>query len=168
MAAQQINVSLFTKYRYILLIILRITFSDIHRFSMLDVACYCTQSRRLSRALTDIYDRALEPSGLTVAQFSLMRTVTRLDTPSIGTLAEATGLDRSTLGRNLKVLQKDGWIALEPGEDGRTRTVGLTKAGVLAIERAIPLWSEAQADIENRLPAPFRNAIKASATALAP
>lgn len=128
---------------------------------MLDVACYCTQSRRVARALTDTYDRALAPSGLKVTQFSLLRMVERLDTPTISALASATGLERSTLGRNLKVLHKDGWIALSTGEDERSRLVSLTKAGQQAVRRALPLWERAQADIRSKLPPEVRAALAA-------
>lgn len=119
---------------------------------MLDVACYCTQSRRIARALTDAYDQALAPSGLKVTQFSVLRMVARLQSPTISALAEATGLDRSTLGRNLRVLQKDGWAALSAGDDERTRVVSLTKAGDLAVQRAVPLWDGAQAETRAKLP----------------
>ena len=126
---------------------------------MLDVACYCTQSRRIARALTDAYDQALAPSGLKVTQFSLLRMVSRLQTPTISALAEATGLDRSTLGRNLRVLQKDGWAALSAGDDERTRVVSLTKAGVLAVQRAVPLWDGVQAEMREKLPPALRKAL---------
>ena len=126
---------------------------------MLDVACYCTQSRRIARALTDAYDQALAPSGLKVTQFSLLRMVSRLQTPTISALAEATGLDRSTLGRNLRVLQKDGWAALSAGDDERTRFVSLTKAGVLAVQRAVPLWDGVQAEMREKLPPALRKAL---------
>lgn len=126
---------------------------------MLDVACYCTQSRRIARALTDAYDLALAPSGLKVTQFSLLRMVSRLQTPTISALAEATGLDRSTLGRNLRVLQKDGWAALSAGDDERTRVVSLTKAGVLAVQRAVPLWDCVQAEMREKLPPALRKAL---------
>lgn len=129
---------------------------------MLDVACYCTLSRRAARALTDVYDRALAPSGLKVTQFSLLRMVARLETPTIGALAGAAGLDRSTLGRNLKVLQKDGWIAVSAGDDERTRVVELTKAGRLAVQRAVPLWEGAQALVQSRLPPAVREALAAA------
>jgi DNA-binding MarR family transcriptional regulator len=132
---------------------------------MLDVPCYCTQSRRIARALTDTYDQALAPSGLKVTQFSLLRMVARLGSPTISALAEATGLDRSTLGRNLKVLQKDGWAALSAGDDERTRVVSLTKAGGLAVQRAVPLWDCAQAEIRSKLPPALLKAL-ASAPAL--
>lgn len=126
---------------------------------MLEVACYCTQSRRIARALTDAYDQALAPSGLKVTQFSLLRMVARLQSPTISALAEATGLDRSTLGRNLRVLQKDGWAALSAGDDERTRVVSLTKAGDLAVRRAVPLWEGAQAKIRAKLPPTLRKAL---------
>jgi DNA-binding MarR family transcriptional regulator len=128
-------------------------------FPMLDVACHCTQARRVARILTEAYDQALAPSGLKVTQFSVMRMVGRLDPPTISALAEATGLDRSTLGRNLKVMQKDGWIALGPGTDERTRVVSLTKAGRLALDVALPLWLAQQSETEARLPPHVLNAL---------
>lgn len=131
---------------------------------MLEVACYCTQSRRIARALTESYDQALAPSGLKVTQFSLMRMVSRLDAPTISALAEATGLDRSTLGRNLRVLQKDGWASLSAGTDERTRLVTLTKAGQLALLRAVPLWDAAQAQVRATYPPALLQAL-ASASA---
>lgn len=133
---------------------------------MLDVACYCTQARRVARQMTEAYDAALAPSGLKVTQFSVLRMVGRIDPPTIGALAEATGLDRSTLGRNLKVLQKDGWIILDPGEDERTRVVGLTKAGRLALETALPLWEAAQARMEAVLPVAVQQAFAVGSRAL--
>lgn len=129
---------------------------------MLDVACFCTQSRRVARALTDAYDRALAPSGLKVTQFSLLRMVERLEAPTISALATATGLDRSTLGRNLKVLHKDGWITLSTGDDERSRLVSITRAGRQAVKRALPLWERAQADIQSKLPPAVRAALAAA------
>lgn len=119
---------------------------------MLDVPCYCTKSRRLSRSLTEIYDRALEPTGLTIAQFSLLRMVTRLGAPTISEVAEATGLDRTTLGRNLAVMQRSGWIALSRGEDGRTRVASTTEDGRAVLGQAVPIWGRTQAAVEERLP----------------
>lgn len=115
---------------------------------MLDTACCCNKMRRAARAVTKLYDEVLAPSGLQVTQFSLLRTIERLqEEPSIGTLARATGLDRSTLGRNLRVLQKQGLLRLGPGGDERTRLVTLTEAGRSAISRTLPLWEAAQARV---------------------
>lgn len=134
---------------------------------MFDVACYCTQSRRLSRSLTEAYDRALRPTGLTVAQFSLLRTLGRLETPTIGAISEATGLDRTTLGRNLAVMQRSGWVAVGPGEDGRTRLARPTKAGRAALVQAVPIWEQAQAETEAKLPEHVREALKEATELLA-
>lgn len=119
---------------------------------MIDVDCHCTRARRLARALTEIYDAALAPAGLKVTQFGLMRMVGRLGRPTITALAEATGLDRSTLGRNLKVMEKDGLVELGPGRDERTRQVGLTRLGAVRMAKAAPLWEAAQAEVARRLP----------------
>ncbi|MCB1787001.1 MAG: MarR family transcriptional regulator, partial [Gammaproteobacteria bacterium] len=77
---------------------------------MLSTTCHCTRLRRAAHAVTRLYDEALAATGLTVTQFSLLRTISRLDEPYITTLAEATGLERSTLGRNLRPLEKAGLV----------------------------------------------------------
>jgi DNA-binding MarR family transcriptional regulator len=119
---------------------------------MLEVACLCTNLRRAARAITELYDAALAPSGLKVTQFSLMRAVDRLEAPSISEVAAATGLDRSTLGRNLRVLARDGLVGLGAGADERARLVSLTDKGRAALETAEPLWLEAQARAASAIP----------------
>lgn len=118
-----------------------------------DVACYCTQSRRLARTLTDIYDAALAPTGLKVTQFSLLRAVERTERPTLSAVAEATALDRSTLGRNLRVLEKDGFVRLAPGKDSRTRVVTLTDKARSALDGAAPIWADVQTRVAAALPA---------------
>jgi DNA-binding MarR family transcriptional regulator len=119
---------------------------------MLSVECLCILARRSARSLTDIYDRALEPSGLKVTQFSLLRAIDRLEKPSLTDMAEATGLDRSTLGRNLRVLEKDGLVSLSQGKDERTRVPVLTADAKRALRIAQPLWEETQKTIASTLP----------------
>ncbi len=114
---------------------------------MLEVACHCTNIRRAARSLTDHYDAALAPAGLGVAQFSLLRAIGRLARPSISQLARATGLDRSTLGRNLRVLSRAGHVRLGAGRDERTRIVEITPGGAAAVAAARPHWERAQAAI---------------------
>ncbi|MGE3291997.1 MAG: MarR family winged helix-turn-helix transcriptional regulator [Geminicoccaceae bacterium] len=101
--------------------------------------------------VTAAYDRALEPAGLKITQFSLLRAIERRTAPSITDLAEATGLERSTLGRNLRILESKGLIMLGVGDDERTRVVALTSAGESAIARALPHWEAAQRQLEDRL-----------------
>ena len=81
--------------------------------------CACTRVRRAARALTDSYDEALKPLGLKVTQFSLVRTVDRLGAPSLTGLAQEMALDRSTLGRNVAVLERMGLLDRSDGADLR-------------------------------------------------
>lgn len=118
---------------------------------MLDTSCTCTKLRRAARALTRLYDKALEPLGLTAAQFSLLRVSQRLGSVHISAFAEATGLERSTLGRNLRPLVVRDWVSVSSGEDQRTQMVTLTGAGRRLIAKALPAWQKVQADVERRL-----------------
>lgn len=112
---------------------------------MLTTQCLCTQLRRAARGVTRVYDDALQGVGLTVAQFSLLRHLARLDEPSISALAEAMGLDRSTLGRNLKPLQADGLVQLQgDAGDQRNRLVLLTASGRERLEQGAEPWEAAQ------------------------
>ncbi|WP_457981002.1 MarR family winged helix-turn-helix transcriptional regulator [Ectopseudomonas composti] len=118
---------------------------------MLPTSCLCTQLRRASRGVTRLYDDALAAVGLGAAQFSLLRHVQRLGQPSISVLAEAMGLDRSTLGRNVRVLEEQGLVQLGEGRDLRAREVRLTEAGLQRVEQALPLWEQAQRELNARL-----------------
>ncbi len=118
---------------------------------MLSTTCHCTRLRRAAHAVTRLYDEALAATGLTVTQFSLLRTISRLDEPYITTLAEATGLERSTLGRNLRPLEKAGLVVFLPGRDSRTRLVRLSRQGMRALDRAIPQWEAAQKKVAGLL-----------------
>jgi len=123
---------------------------------MLPTSCLCTQLRRASRGVTRRYDDALAAVGLGAAQFSLLRHVQRLTQPSISVLADAMGLDRSTLGRNLRVLEEQGLVQLGEGRDLRAREVRLTEAGLQRIEQALPLWEQVQRELNARLGADRR------------
>lgn len=112
--------------------------------------CLCTQIRRAARALTNRYDAALAPSGITVAQFSLMRNVSRLSEPHLSALAAATGLERSTIGRNLRLLAAAGLVRLEAGTDRRVKVARLTAVGSAVIEEALPRWQHVQDEVEQQ------------------
>jgi len=115
------------------------------------VACYCANARRAALALTALYDGALAPHGLKATQFSLLRAVDRHGEPNLTTLAEATGLDRSTLGRNLRVLEGLGCVALSPGGDQRDRVVALTAGGRARVRAASRSWSRVQEALSQAL-----------------
>jgi len=113
--------------------------------------CYCLNARRAALALTARYDEALAPHGLKVTQYSLLCSVARHGTPNLTRLAEATGLDRSTLGRNLRGLEALGLVTLTPGEDQRDRVASVTAEGRARIRAATPAWKAAQAEVEAAL-----------------
>jgi DNA-binding MarR family transcriptional regulator len=118
---------------------------------MLTSECICTHLRRAARGVSRHYDEALAGFGINVAQFSLLRHLQRLDRPSITTLAEAMGLERSTLGRNLRVLEAEGLVALADGDDQRNRMVLLTGAGEARLQAAHPAWEQAQLSLVEQL-----------------
>ena len=124
---------------------------------MLTSECICTHLRRAARGVSRHYDEALAGFGVNVAQFSLLRHLQRLDRPSITTLAEAMGLERSTLGRNLRVLEAQGLVALADGDDQRNRVVLLTEAGTQLLRAAYPAWEQAQIELVERLGARQRD-----------
>jgi DNA-binding MarR family transcriptional regulator len=118
---------------------------------MLPTQCLCTKLRRASRGVTKFYDDALMAVGLNVAQYSLLKHLQRLDRPCITSLAEAMGLDRSTLGRNLRVLEGKGLVALAGGEDQRNRLVCLTPRGKDCLAQALAAWEQAQGRLAQRI-----------------
>lgn len=116
--------------------------------SMLDVrACACANIRRADRLITQFYEQALAPSGLHITQFTLLSSIAGLKVVTISQLADWLKMDRTTLTRELKLLTQQGLARVEEGADRRTRQVILTATGQEALERAQPLWRQAQATI---------------------
>lgn len=113
--------------------------------------CACFNLRKATRAVTQLYDDALRPAGLRCTQFSLLTLLKASGTVSMTGLAEDAVMDRTTLARNLEVLQRDGLVRIRPGEDARVREIELTRAGVAKLEEAFPLWREAQRTVRTGL-----------------
>lgn len=126
---------------------------------MLTTHCLCTKLRRAARSVSRLYDDALQPLGLSVAQYSLLSHLQRLERPSISELADAMGLDRSTLGRNLKVLEGEGLVQMGEGSDLRSRKVQLSALGASRFEQAAQAWKDAQGQVAARLGAEKREAL---------
>ena len=119
--------------------------------------CICTRLRRATREVSKRYDAALAAAGMNVAQFSLLRAIERAGETSIGELAQETQLDASTLGRNVRVLERAGFIILGPGADKRTRLIRLAPFGHARLAEAARLWRDAQQDMERKLGSDGRN-----------
>ena len=107
-------------------------------------ACVCGNLRKASRLISQIYDEFLKPSGLKATQFALLMTIKGVGRVTISKLAKWTVMDRTTVTRNLKLLEKKGLVKTEPGEDKRERVVTITDRGIDALMSANPLWEEAQ------------------------
>ena len=108
--------------------------------------CHCATLRRAAAFSTEHYDAALAPVGIKVTMFRLLRRIEEADGVSISGLAARVGLDRSTLGRNLRVLEKQGLIRTALGDDQRSRRIFLTEEGRTTLNAAVPLWQAAQDD----------------------
>lgn len=107
--------------------------------------CTCFNLRKATRAVTQLYDDALRPTGLRITQFSLLVVIHFAGKATITDLAEMAVMDRTTLKRNLEVLEQEGLVRIRPGPDARVRQVRLTPAAREKLEQALPYWAKAQA-----------------------
>jgi DNA-binding MarR family transcriptional regulator len=113
--------------------------------------CACNQLRRATRAMTALYESALTPSGLKVTQLPILVALGSAGDLSVSTLAEALALDRTTLTRNLKVLEDRGLLRTrEADDDARVRMVCLTLDGADVLAAALDHWEEMQLLVEER------------------
>jgi DNA-binding MarR family transcriptional regulator len=113
--------------------------------------CSSQKVRRLSRRISQHFDRLVAATGLKTTQYSLLSNVAVLGPIRPGELARAMGLDASTLTRNLQPLVAAGWIEIGPGDDERSRAVALTAAGVAKRIEAQRSWKRAQLAFNDRL-----------------
>ena len=114
--------------------------------------CTCLRLRKAARRATQIYDRHLEPSGLTITQFGLLAHLHGQDGLTIGALADMLVMDPTTLTRTVRPLIARGLVSLRPGEeDRRTRVARLTPAGRQALVEAVPFWQAAQRQVTRLL-----------------
>lgn len=131
--------------------------------------CNCFAVRSAARHVTQLYDQFLAPSGLRGNQFSILAKLDRLGPMTINALAEAMVTDRTTLARNIKPLQRDGLISIEPSaSDRRAKGLHLTKAGTKRLDEARKGWSQAQTRFEQtygaKLAATLRDMLRAVVT----
>lgn len=113
--------------------------------------CYCITLRTASRKMAALYDAALAPVGVNIGQFSMLRRIRRHGPVSLTELGRLTELDRSTVGRNAKVLERMALLRTIPAADQREAALVLTAAGEAVLQRGGPLWDGVQAQIEARL-----------------
>jgi len=110
--------------------------------------CNCLALRQAARHVSQIYDRHLAAAGLKATQYAILARLNRLGPLSINALARLMVMDRTTLGRAIRPLERDGLLAVGPGEDGRIRSLRLTAAGRQRLKAAARKWREAQSEFE--------------------
>jgi DNA-binding MarR family transcriptional regulator len=113
--------------------------------------CAALRARMAARKLTRHYDKALRPAGLKITQFTLLISVAEGKVKSLTGLADLLALERSSLVRNVKLLEDEGLIESAPSGEGRSLGLRLTKAGRKKLTQALPLWREAQGEVETSL-----------------
>ncbi|QOX62049.1 winged helix-turn-helix transcriptional regulator [Anoxybacterium hadale] len=114
--------------------------------------CACRNLRMTTRVITQYYDAALRPAGLSAAQFALLAAVSAVGGRTIGELAEAQLMDQTTATRSIELLKKNGYLEARTGEvDSRKRHIWITGLGTETLRKAIPFWEQAQRTIEQGL-----------------
>ena len=114
-------------------------------------SCNCYSLRQATRRVTQLYDRAVAPTGLRATQVSLLREVDRLGPVALNALADEMVMDRATLGHNVRPLEARGLVRLAVGKDRRSREVSITRAGRATIAEARKYWLQALRAFEAEL-----------------
>jgi DNA-binding MarR family transcriptional regulator len=123
--------------------------------------CNCLALRQATRHVTQFYDQFLTPSGLRATQYSILARLKRKGAMTINSLAAELVMDRTTLGRNIRPLQRDGLIAVGSGKsDRRRKELSLTQAGLARFEAAEKGWTRAQAQFERTVGAARAKALR--------
>jgi DNA-binding MarR family transcriptional regulator len=106
--------------------------------------CLAVRVRMLSRTITRLYDDALRPHGLTVSQLNMLAAIARRQPAAAGKVADLLSMEISTLSRNARVMEREGWIEITPAERGNGRMLALTRAGAQKLREVEPVWQQAQ------------------------
>jgi DNA-binding MarR family transcriptional regulator len=113
--------------------------------------CACANLRRSARVVTRLYDAALRPSRLGIAQFTLLQALNTAPGISQKQLARLLEIDSTTLTRTLAPLRRLGWLRSTAGDDRREVHLALTAGGKRAYMHAIPYWERAQGEFMRAL-----------------
>ncbi|MFM8454461.1 MAG: MarR family winged helix-turn-helix transcriptional regulator [Gammaproteobacteria bacterium] len=121
-----------------------------NKYHNINVECACFNLRKITRAVTQFFDRHLESSGLRATQFTLLVNLAAGTSKTLTEMADSLVMDRTTLTRNLRPLEKLGFITTTKVSDRRSKAYVLTDAGTRALEKGVPLWQQAQSKILNQ------------------
>ena len=115
------------------------------------ILCHCIALRKIALKLTKIYDQALIDTGIKITQYSLLKNIEKIESPNINHLAITTRLDRSTLTRNLKKLERMKLIFFKFGDDKRNKILSLTPHGKQILIKANIAWEIIQDKVSKNL-----------------
>lgn len=140
--------------------------------STLDIPCYSFTARHASRHLSQFYEHMIIGSGIHAQQFTILAIIKRKEPLTILELADELSMDRTTLARSLRPIERDGYIAIASGKkDRRNRIISITEQGKEKLDAATKLWRKAQAEFESRFgverAAKLREELRAAADAVA-
>ena len=121
--------------------------------TLAELACACATARQVARVLTQLYDSRLRDVGMEAPQFALMMALDEHGPCSQGALGRRHALDKTTVSRNLKLLERNGWIESSVASDRRERQLVLTAAGRKRLAAAKPVWKKAQNQLRSGMTA---------------
>jgi len=127
---------------------------------MAAAGCFCLASRQAARKITRLYDSCMQESGIRATQFTILSQLMLRGEMPVGKLAGILGMERTTLTRNLALLEGERWISTKTGEDPRARMIAITAQGRGMVRRGFPYWSKAQAHVGKLLGADGQAALK--------
>ena len=113
--------------------------------------CLEANSRKMSRVLSMIYNKAMKDSKIKPSQFSLLNVINGKGKISIGELSKIMLMDQTTVTRNIKLLKKSGYVQINTGSDRRVKEVSLTAKGQEIRKKALPAWQNVQDQVWNQL-----------------
>ncbi len=106
--------------------------------------CVCFALRRAARVVTQSFDAEMRRQGIRSTQGTVLSALLVTGPASMAVLSEGLAMERTTLLRNLRPLQRDGLVAIEEGASGSAREISLTPKGKAQIEKLAPAWNAAQ------------------------
>src|SRR6516225_6133258 len=119
--------------------------------ALFPLPCACQNLRRATRVVTRIYDQELRRAGLEITQFSLLTALAGTGEANQKRLSAGFAMDSTTLTRTLRLLRKEGWVAVKRGKDRRERLFSLTPAGRRQLAEAQPYWESAEERLRQKL-----------------
>jgi DNA-binding MarR family transcriptional regulator len=129
----------------------RFNITELALCSKAGTKCAVFNLRKAARAVSQFYDSALQNSGLRNTQFSLLMAISSYGPLTVNDLADNMVMDQTTVSRNVRILQKQGYIEMVPGRDMRTRPLSITTKGQIVLKTALPLWKAAQDHMTKKL-----------------